>query len=159
MTPRLPPKFRLPKKFSYPKKPVTMTIPCTASARIDRAFYAMAIANYVPLTGIVPFDWCRAPGGIPEHWRANGNINAAAIDMATFFFGFDNLDEAKAAEARLKAQRIPCQIWDADEERVICRKYFEDLEAQYPDARPTISAIEGNEPEVYWRDHPMFRVS
>jgi hypothetical protein len=143
---------KLPPKFSYPEKPVTLSIPCTTCGDIDVAWFARVIADYVPITGVVPFDWCEMEQ-VPE--RLRGAVTYKGAKLAVFFFGFDTLAEAQAVQARFAQHERVAEIWTADEQRAALCQFLEQAEAC--GERPTIG--DGASPEVYWRDHPMFRVN
>jgi hypothetical protein len=154
------PMFRLPKlprKFSYPHKPVTLSIPFT-NCKINSKFYRQAIAEVVPMTGVVPFDWEHFP--VAPEWLSECVADPCPCcggpkRLAVLFFGYDTLEEAKAVEERLTLVNHITAIWTDDEEPAMLRPTFEQAEVR--GERPTITLDDGT--EVPWRDHPMFRVN
>jgi hypothetical protein len=145
----------LPEKFSYPKKPVTLAVPvifskchCTIEELLGDA-----IRQYVELTGINPFDWEHmqpVPLRFQSHMKPGDKFYVV-------WFGFDTLDEAHAVRAEFDAINRHVEITTEAEERESIRRYLELVEERSSE-RPTYDAGDGVG-EMYWRDHPYFKVA
>jgi hypothetical protein len=148
---------KLPRKYSYPHKPVTLSIPFTG-CKINSKFCRQAIAEVVPTTGVVPFDWEYFP--VAPEWLAECVADPCPCcgrpkHLAVFFFGYGTLEEAKAVEKRLTLVHQITAIWTDDEEPTMLRHTLEQAETH--GERPTMTLGDGT--EVPWRDHAMFRVN
>jgi hypothetical protein len=124
---------------------VTLSIPFT-NCKINSKFYRQAIAELVPMIGVVPFDWEYfrvAPGWLSECVADPCLCCGRPMRLAVFFFGYDTLEEAGAVEERFTLVNQIRAIWTDDEEPAILRQSLEQAEAR--GERPTITLDDGTE--------------
>jgi hypothetical protein len=93
----------LPKKFSYHNKPITLEADVKMiGERLTEKIKKKIIHRSTELAGIMPFDWFLCDD-CKQHF--------------VMMFGFDTMESARAARARLENSKLNVRCWIEDEEK------------------------------------------
>jgi len=129
--------FTMPKKFSYPKRPITLTAEVNMiGERLTGKIKKKLINRATELAGTVPFDW-----------MIHGYLFVA-------FFGFDSMETALAAQARLQDSNFHSHLWDEDVENQIAGKVMRQAEAEGYEV--SLHLHNDESVELDWKNDPAF---
>jgi hypothetical protein len=131
--------FTMPKKFSYDKRPITLTAEVNMTGeRLTGKIKKKIINRATELVGIVPFDWTM----MHEHL------------CFVAFFGFETMELALAAQARLQDSKFHSHLWNEDEENQIVGKFMRQAEAEGSEV--SLHLHNDESVEFDWKSDPAF---